>query len=68
MSTILDNQDGKVKEVKIHFVGVGGVGMYSLFRYFSEAGYTCTGSDANPKALFQKLDESGARVSRGHSA
>ncbi len=57
----------KSRTAKIHFVGVGGVGMYSLFRYLKRAGYTVTGSDRSEGMLVKRLISDGECVYTHHS-
>ena len=55
-------------DAKIHFVGVGGVGMYSLFCLTSRLGFEVSGSDRERSRLADTLISSGANVKIGHSA
>ena len=57
----------KNKNVKIHFVGVGGVGMYSLFVLSAGLGYSVSGSDREISPLSNGLIEEGYDVKIGHS-
>ncbi len=52
---------------KLHFVGIGGIGMSSLAQYMLSQGYTITGSDIAENANVKKLKEMGIRVNIGHS-
>ena len=56
------------KDATIHFVGVGGVSMYSLARLTIKCGATVSGSDRGNNERLQELIMLGARVSVGHSA
>lgn len=53
---------------RIHFVGIGGVGMSAIAKVMLEDGYTVTGSDLAPSALARNLAEQGATIFQGHSA
>jgi UDP-N-acetylmuramate--alanine ligase len=53
---------------RIHFVGVGGVGMVALAEVLSAAGHTVTGSDLANSPTTRRLQEMGITVFRGHSA
>lgn len=53
---------------RVHFVGVGGVGMYSLFLMTEKLGISVSGSDSKKNPLFEKLAHSGCSVSLGHCA
>lgn len=62
ISEILSN-----KKTKIHFVGVGGVGMYSLCVISAKRGYSVSGSDRELSALCNSLIDSGYDIKIGHS-
>jgi len=62
ISEILKN--GKIK---IHFVGVGGVGMYSLFVLSARLRYSVSGSDREISPLCNSLIDAGFDVKIGHS-
>ena len=53
---------------RVHFVGIGGIGMSGLARILNAWGYTVTGSDASPSPLLQELGDEGIAVTIGHSA
>ncbi len=53
---------------RVHFVGVGGVGMYSLFRLCEHRGILCSGSDAKNGELCDALRSSGGNIVIGHRA
>lgn len=55
-------------KIKIHFVGVGGVGMYSLCLLTHSLGYEVTGSDREDSELCRDLISHGVKVSIGHNA
>jgi UDP-N-acetylmuramate--alanine ligase len=58
-----------VKKVRrIHFVGIGGIGMSGIAEVLLNLGYSVTGSDLAPGPVTRRLEELGARVSAGHSA
>ena len=46
----------------IHFVGVGGIGMSALVRYFLSIGKKVAGYDRTPSELTQKLIAEGANI------
>ncbi|AEA33939.1 UDP-N-acetylmuramate--L-alanine ligase [Hippea maritima] len=52
---------------KVHFVGIGGVGMSSLAQYLLSKGYTITGSDVEENSYVEKLKKQGVKVYLGHS-
>ena len=53
---------------KIHFVGIGGIGMSGLAEYYLNKGYTVTGSDTTESNITRRLKKLGAIVSIGHTA
>jgi UDP-N-acetylmuramate--alanine ligase len=53
---------------KIHFVGIGGIGMSGLARWFHAVGAKVSGSDLYESETTQALIEEGIQVSIGHSA
>lgn len=54
--------------VKIHFVGIGGVGMSGLARVILELGVSVSGSDINLNSYTATLGSEGAQIYRGHKA
>lgn len=54
--------------MKIHFIGIGGIGMSALADVSLSKGDSVTGSDLRPNNLTQMLREKGALVHKGHSA
>ena len=53
---------------RIHFVGIGGIGMSGIAEVLLNLGYKISGSDVKPSAVTQRLEALGARVFEGHSA
>lgn len=53
--------------MKIHFIGIGGIGMSALAKIALRAGHSVSGSDIKESQLTKKLSESGARVFIGHN-
>lgn len=53
---------------RIHFIGIGGIGMSALARILQRWGYTVSGSDAQPSALTATLATEGLTVYAGHRA
>jgi UDP-N-acetylmuramate--alanine ligase len=53
---------------KIHFIGVGGIGISSLAYLALEEGKQVTGSDCVGSALIEDLRKCGAQIEIGHSA
>ena len=53
---------------RIHFVGIGGVGMCGIAEVLLNLGYEVSGSDLKRSAVTQRLEEFGARIDIGHRA
>ena len=49
-------------EKNIYFLGIGGIGMSALARYFYRQGYNVSGYDKTPSPLTDKLMDEGIRV------
>jgi UDP-N-acetylmuramate--alanine ligase len=54
------------KKHKIHFVGIGGVGMSGIAEILLNSGYVVTGSDLQESDATRRLRSLGARVFVGH--
>lgn len=52
----------------IHFIGIGGSGMYPLAQILHAQGYYLTGSDNNPTDTLDRIKEMGIPVFMGQSA
>ena len=52
--------------MKIHCIGIGGIGLSALARYYVSKGHTVTGSDSGESELIKKLREEGISVFVGH--
>jgi len=57
-----------VLEGRVHFVGMGGVGMSALARILLSMGVEVSGSDIQKNRLLDQLEELGAKVYIGHRA
>ncbi len=53
---------------RIHFVGIGGVGMSGIAEVLCNLGYSVSGSDKADNATTRRLAALGARIDRGHEA
>lgn len=53
---------------RIHFIGVGGVGMAGIAEVLLTEGYQVTGSDLQQNTLTNRLTNLGAVINLGHSA
>ena len=51
---------------KVHFVGIGGIGMSGIAEILSEAGVSVSGCDLKPSAAGDLLRSRGISVSAGH--
>lgn len=57
---------GKIR--KIHFVGIGGIGMSGIAEVLLNLGFKVSGSDLKTTAVTERLAGMGARVFEGHDA
>ncbi len=53
---------------KVHFVGVGGVGMSGIAEVMNTIGYKVSGSDLSEGPVIEKLIAAGIKVYKGHAA
>ena len=53
---------------RIHFIGIGGVGMSGIAEVMLTLGYKVSGSDQNESAATRRLVSMGAKVMHGHAA
>ncbi|MBS1984724.1 MAG: UDP-N-acetylmuramate--L-alanine ligase [Bdellovibrionales bacterium] len=53
---------------RVHFIGIGGIGMSSIAELMLGMGQEVTGSDQAESEVVQRLRQLGARVQIGHSA
>lgn len=56
------------KELKIHFIGIGGIGMSGIAEILLNLGYQVSGSDLSESANVIKLKELGVQVYIGHES
>jgi UDP-N-acetylmuramate--alanine ligase len=56
---------GKTK--KIHFIGIGGIGMSGIAEFLHNQGLEITGSDMKKTDLTRHLEEIGIKVDEGHN-
>ncbi len=52
---------------KVHFIGIGGIGMSALAQLLIKSGYEVTGSDIRYTVLIKKIEDMGAKVFINHS-
>jgi len=53
---------------KIHFIGIGGIGISALARYYLSQGWLVTGSDIALSDITANLAEAGAKIHAGHKS
>jgi UDP-N-acetylmuramate--alanine ligase len=53
---------------RVHFVGIGGVGMSGIAEVLCNLGYSVSGSDRNENTATRRLASLGARIDKGHDA
>ncbi len=53
---------------RIHFVGIGGVGMSGIAEVLNNLGYQVSGSDVKPSEITRRLQAAGIKVDLGHAA
>ena len=57
----------KNKKIKIHFIGIGGIGMSGIAELMHKIGYTVLGSDSNESENIKRLKNIGISVRIGHN-
>ena len=53
---------------RIHFIGIGGIGMSRIAEILLTMGYTVSGSDLRRSPVTERLEAMGARIFEGHAA
>jgi UDP-N-acetylmuramate--alanine ligase len=56
------------KARRIHFIGIGGIGMSGIAELLVNLGYTVSGSDMQRTDITDRLASLGARIAQGHDA
>lgn len=56
----------KTDPKRVHFVGIGGIGVSALARYYLAQDYIVSGSDAVESELLEELRREGALIAVGH--
>jgi UDP-N-acetylmuramate--alanine ligase len=56
------------RQVKVHFVGIGGIGMSGIAELLLNLGYRVSGSDLKESDLTRRLARLGGAISIGHDA
>jgi UDP-N-acetylmuramate--alanine ligase len=57
---------GIKKDLHIHFIGIGGIGMSGIANVLLNLGYNVSGSDLNENANVAQLKSDGAKIYIGH--
>ncbi len=56
------------KARRVHFIGIGGIGMSGIAELLVNLGYTVSGSDMQRTDITDRLESLGARIALGHDA
>lgn len=59
---------GWLKTTRIHFIGIGGIGMSGIAEVLLDLGYKVSGSDLNSSLVTENLKQKGAEIFIGHKA
>lgn len=59
---------GVNKKLKLHFIGIGGIGMSGIAKVLINLGYQISGSDLSTNETIDKLKASGALIYQGHQS
>lgn len=51
-----------------HFIGIGGIGLSAIARYYKQLGYSISGSSDSDSELIHALQKEGMSISLGHRA
>jgi UDP-N-acetylmuramate--alanine ligase len=54
------------KTRRVHFIGIGGIGMSGIAELLANLGYTVSGSDEKSTAVTERLATLGIRIATGH--
>ena len=52
---------------KIHFIGIGGIGLSAIARFMKEKGKEVSGSDLSHSLMTEKLEKLGIKIQIGQS-
>src|SRR5438046_5315604 len=56
------------RDLVVHFVGIGGIGMSGIAEVLLNLGYKVSGSDLKASDLTRRLESLGGRIAAGHAA
>jgi len=65
---LIDFDINRDKNLKVHFVGIGGISMSGLAETLLHYGYKVSGSDSHTSEIIDKLIRKGATINIGHDA
>lgn len=68
MASIQDDGFMRAFINRVHFVGIGGVGMSGIAEVLHNLGYKVSGSDSKESEITKRLKADGVKVFRGHAA
>lgn len=57
-----------LKSTKLHFIGIGGIGMSGIAEVLVDLGYQVSGSDISSTSVTENLQRKGAKIYLGHKA
>ena len=56
------------RDIHVHFVGIGGIGMSGIAELLCNLGYRVSGTDLNDSEITRRLQGLGAIIHKGHAA
>ena len=59
---------GWLKTTRLHFIGIGGIGMSGIAEVLLDLGYQVSGSDLNKSSVTENLQKKGALIFQGHQS
>ncbi len=59
---------GWLNTTRLHFIGIGGIGMSGIAEVLLDLGYKVSGSDLNTSPVTDNLQKKGAIIHKGHTA
>ncbi len=65
---MLFKEEALVKQRRIHFIGIGGIGMSGIAEILLNLGYRISGSDLRRSPITDRLAKMGATIFEGHAA
>lgn len=65
---MIDFDINRDKNLKVHFIGIGGISMSGLAETLLHYGYKVSGSDSHTSGIIDRLIKKGAKVAIGHDA